>query len=336
MKRKGFTLIELLAVIVILAIIALIAVPVIMNIITSARKSAFEDTAYGLISAGEMYYASSLLENGMTSDVEFTVEDGEFVGENKLEVTGALPTSGKVKVTRDGKTAIAISNGTYCVTKGYDESKIKTDKDDGNCKLPEEQAENTLKDIATTTTEVTSVATCATDGSVCAPGTPFAIEVAPGEVKNFFVVSDSDNKVTLIMDRNIGETVAWNISGDNANGPITAINYLEEQTSGWTNILAFNYTYVDENDSKVYENITKTGIRARMITKSEINSIISNEWAYGNMDTGSAPWGYWLSCADVDNYNDAWVVTYAGAFHPSGDGILSTSFGVRPVIELLK
>ena len=81
MKKKGFTLIELLAVIVILAIIALIAVPVIMNIISSARESAFEDTAYGLIDAGEMYYASSLLENGMASDVEFTITNGEFVGE---------------------------------------------------------------------------------------------------------------------------------------------------------------------------------------------------------------------------------------------------------------
>ena len=43
-NKRGFTLIELLAVIVILAIIALIAVPVIMNIISESRKSAFKDT----------------------------------------------------------------------------------------------------------------------------------------------------------------------------------------------------------------------------------------------------------------------------------------------------
>ena len=40
MKNKGFTLIELLAVIVILAIIALIATPIILGIITDARKQA--------------------------------------------------------------------------------------------------------------------------------------------------------------------------------------------------------------------------------------------------------------------------------------------------------
>ena len=56
-NKKAFTLIELLAVIVILAIIALIAVPVIMNIINKANKSAFKDTAYGVIQAGELYFA---------------------------------------------------------------------------------------------------------------------------------------------------------------------------------------------------------------------------------------------------------------------------------------
>ena len=40
MNKKGFTLIELLAVIVILAIIALIAVPIVLNMISQARRSA--------------------------------------------------------------------------------------------------------------------------------------------------------------------------------------------------------------------------------------------------------------------------------------------------------
>ncbi len=39
-NKKGFTLIELLAVIVILAIIALIAVPIVLNMISQARRSA--------------------------------------------------------------------------------------------------------------------------------------------------------------------------------------------------------------------------------------------------------------------------------------------------------
>ena len=46
-KRKGFTLIELLAVIVVLAVLAMITVPIVQDLITAARRTAFKTTAYG-------------------------------------------------------------------------------------------------------------------------------------------------------------------------------------------------------------------------------------------------------------------------------------------------
>ena len=55
-NQKGFTLIELLAVIVILAIIALIATPIILNIVSKARKSAAADSVYGIMKAMELKY----------------------------------------------------------------------------------------------------------------------------------------------------------------------------------------------------------------------------------------------------------------------------------------
>ena len=353
MKKKGFTLIELLAVIVILAIIALIAVPVIMNIISSARKSAFEDTAYGLISAGEIYYAQELLENGMTSDVEFTIEDGKFVGENKLEVKGALPTNGKIKVTRDGKVALAISNGAMCITKGYGDSKIDPEADVDNCELPAEPAK-TLRELAKTNDFAPSVDVCATSGE-CAPGTPFAIEVAPGEVKNFYVVSDADNKVTLLMDRNIGETVAWITQkdyldaggaalnwgeyGNNSKGPLTALNYLESQTSDWENIIAQEYKYTDDK----YGTILRTNARTRMLTQTEVsslgcyeNSTSCPEWLYINLDYPSN--GYWISSTYATSDDGTWflgLVNYVPSLY-SEAVIYSTIQGVRPVIEISK
>jgi len=354
MKKKGFTLIELLAVIVILAIIALIAVPVIMNIITSVRKSAFEDTAYGLISAGEMYYAQELLENGMTSDVEFTIEDGEFVGTNKLEVKGALPSSGSIKVTRDGKVAIAISNGAMCITKGYDDSKIDSESDIDNCELPVGELQpGTLAYLARKTTFSENVVNaCATTGT-CAVGTKFAIEVAPGNIQNFYVVSDVDNKVTLLMEKNIGETVAWinksdyitsggTESGWNAectgcgnpiNGPITALNYLESQTSSWTNIAAKDFTLTDS----VYGTMTRPNARARMLTKTEADEFISNSWLYNDLGDGlSTPSGYWTSSAFAGVGNDGgWYVYYDGSVN-SGFSYYADRYGVRPVIELSK
>ncbi|MBE6144905.1 MAG: DUF1566 domain-containing protein [Firmicutes bacterium] len=332
MKRKGFTLIELLAVIVILAIIALIAVPVIMNIISSARKSAFEDTAYGLISAGEMYYANALLNDGMTEDAEFTFNNGEFVGENKLEVKGSLPENGKVKVTKDGKVIVAVNNGSMCAKKRVDDTKVKLEETLEYCTL-----EPTLKELAKTNDFATSVDACATAGTTCSTGTPFAIEVALGDIKNFYVVSDVNNTVTLIMDRNIGDMVAWGTS--QASGPITALNYLESQTAGWTNIVAKNYTLADDNVIKGYNDIVTTNVRARMITKSEALGLKKNTWLYSNLIPGTPPYGYWTSTAYVDYIDDAyaWTVDPNMDVDLSGCSIgTSDCYGVRPVIEISK
>ena len=168
-NKKGFTLIELLAVIVILAIIALIAVPVVMNIITKSRKSAFKDSAYGIIKAGELYYADKLLEpEGMTEDKMFAFPKAEG-----LEVKGTKPSDGTVIVTTEGKVAIGITDGKYCVTKGYEDSDVMITEDIENCKFPT----LTLSQLATTGTfttvdgssisEITKVHECAQKGKQC-------------------------------------------------------------------------------------------------------------------------------------------------------------------------
>ena len=110
-KNKGFTLIELLAVIVILAIIALIATPIVMNLISKARKSAAEDSAYGMVKAAESYYAGTLLEtsgNGISSDLKFScTKDGCKIDEDKeLTFNGTKPSSGTITIKPDGKVQI--------------------------------------------------------------------------------------------------------------------------------------------------------------------------------------------------------------------------------------
>ena len=330
MKKKGFTLIELLAVIVILAIIALIAVPVIMDIISSAKKSAFEDTAYGLISAGEMYYAQALLNDGMTEDVTFTFSE-EGVSPSGLSVKGNIPTEGSMKITTDGKVSLAISNGETCITKGYEDSKIDPEGDVENCVLPPEPG--TLAYLARINDFATEVHACAAIGTTCAPGTEFAIEVAPGDIKNFYVVSDVNNKVTLIMDRNIGDDVAWNASGNITDGPITALNYLESQTSSWTNIPAKIYTLMDDGGSNSYT-MERTNARTRMLTKTEANAIIGYGWVYGNLNFINPPHGYWTSSVSTTFANAAWYVFCTG--NVNDDGTIGAGLGVRPVIELSK
>ena len=272
-NKKGFTLIELLAVIVILAIIALIAVPVIMNIINKANKSAFKDSAYGVISAGELYYAEQQLEpNGMLEDVTFNLPDTT----KTLQLKGEVPT-GSILITKEGKVAIAVHNNRYCVTKGIEDKDVTITENYESCNLPsveEEPEENTpqtgsIKTLAITSTEVTSIPACVTDGTECAQGTPVAIKVNATEVYNFYVIDETDNEVTLIMDRNIyasGSTTDVNVAwitksayvtaggneadysdyGNNNKGPRTAVAELKTRTSGWSNIPERTYTYSDD------------------------------------------------------------------------------------------
>ena len=124
MRRRGFTLIELLAVIVILAVIALIATPLIMGTITKAKKNAFIDTANGILKAGENYQAEQVMMT--TGDVQdLTISD--LANDTTLQYKGNKPKSGSMKITSDGKTAIAIWSGQFCAIKGLDDKKVIVD-----------------------------------------------------------------------------------------------------------------------------------------------------------------------------------------------------------------
>ncbi|MGE5455760.1 MAG: prepilin-type N-terminal cleavage/methylation domain-containing protein [Ignavibacteriales bacterium] len=126
MKCKGFTLIELLAVIVILAIIALIATPIIIGLIDDTRKEAFKDGAYGIVKSGEVLYSKDLL-NGTIEAVTFTYTNGvesSNVAGKVLNYKGTKPQNGMVKVNNEGQVAIAIHNGTYCASKGFNDKDI--------------------------------------------------------------------------------------------------------------------------------------------------------------------------------------------------------------------
>ena len=104
-NKKGFTLIELLAVIVILAIIALIATPIVLGIIEKARKSAAEDSVYGVMEAIKLAYTESLLNDPVSLPMEVVCEEsGCFYedGETKLDFAGTAPTAGTITLTSGG------------------------------------------------------------------------------------------------------------------------------------------------------------------------------------------------------------------------------------------
>ena len=344
---KGFTLIELLAVIVILAIIALIAVPTIMNIISKANESAFKDSAYGVISAGELYFAEMQLEpNGMLEDVTFNLPD------ERLQMKGEVP-KGSIIITKEGDIAIAVYNNRYCITKGFSDKDVTITEDYENCKII---MPGSIASLATTSTEVPTKPECLNDGTTCTPGTPVAIKVNASDVYNFYVIDETDNEVTLIMDRNIGDNIAWaseedygcGVAGDycalNDKGPITAVKTLKARTSSWTNIPEREYIYSDGVAATRYQSFTET-MRARMLTHTEANSIMvaNNDampfWLNVNLYVSGDEntYGYWLSSVDADESNsfNAYVV-YCHGWLATQTISSNTSYGLRPVIVLSK
>ena len=120
--KKGFTLIELLAVIVILAIIALIAMPAILKLIEEARKSAFKNTAYGIVRAAEIECSKSKLYNGV-SERKVIFKDYEM-GTEKINFSGKGPKSGKVYIADNCQVSIAIHNGKWCAKKDAEKKEV--------------------------------------------------------------------------------------------------------------------------------------------------------------------------------------------------------------------
>ena len=138
-----------------------------------------------------------------------------------------------------------------------------------------------LLSVATVSEElgVTSIDDCATSG-ICAPGTAFAIKVNDEETYKFYVISDNGGRITLMMDRNLGDSIIFAFSNidEHLNN---ILNILEDRTSRWTNINSFDYSLnVDISDSNTLDFFKKTikrdNARARLITYEEANKIITD------------------------------------------------------------
>ena len=146
MKKNAFTLIELLAVIVILAIIALIATPQVIKIITQSQKSAFKESAYGIIKAGNLYYANYLSKHdGAAEEISFNLSE-----ENEnLEIKGKV-SEGEMRINKEGNVAIAITDGNYCIRKDYSETDVVFDINADDCYIYEDEEVNgAIPDIKT-------------------------------------------------------------------------------------------------------------------------------------------------------------------------------------------
>ena len=102
-----------------------------------------------------------------------------------------------------------------------------------------------------------------------------------GCMKFYAFNDDGGNTLNLILDHNTTAKVAWNSSGSNASGPLTALTQLKNDTDGWKGtITPTNYTLDQTGQpSNAKYTIDYSSYKARLITAQEIAQI-----------TGNTPW----------------------------------------------
>ena len=330
MNRKGFTLVELLAVIIILALLAVIASTSVTKVVDDSKNDLATAQIKLIEDAAKVWGAENMsaLPEG-NSCIYLTLKD--------LKTYGLIDSD-----IRNPKTEKKLSN----------DLKIKITSKISNYNTEVLKYEVDPESVEGCTNYYGSICTLASDSEKTGTekGAKYLCKVDPNkEPYTFYVLSDGENGTTnLIMDSNINKSgvaiksnditdkglVTWNESGDNTNGPVTAMNYLNNATSTWTNLENLNITYNDEGGK--YGTIQITG-KARLPYKREVYEVGCEDYSVSSCPVWMVDYledyGYWTLSSRADESSHAWRVRYSGTVDfydvASEDGN-----GVRPVINL--
>ena len=373
-KEKGFTLIELLAVIVLLAILMVVAVPKILNVIENSRKSAAESSIKLVKDAIKTQVTSgSIMGTNFTSDESgcytFDFDDQENGNAKELQLKNKENITGMIK----------YCNGTFS------DDTLNFDGQDINkivCKKAKKGTLHTEKCTQTDETEYCSGSKDYNTGDTITYGTIPGKELKSGDAfdcdvngdgkynsdtERFYYVTDmNDNTAVLIYYNNVSKgkpsdstTYAYDKSGKNNNGPVTAIEQLPS-ISNWGNISLIN----SERSLMTETGMTSTAAgplpnnfnyaekAARLLTVQELNkacnitvenmtrgeldkcNFLLENTKYSKADKGN--WGYWLENPRTEYSDPVWAV-YGCSRNVNNFSVDNyNDIGVRPVIEVLK
>ena len=365
-KNNGFTLLELLAIIIILGVIAVIVVPTVKTVTVDARKKAFEETAQGIIRAGDLYYSRKQMAEETINDTLFTFPNVS----DELKLSGKLPKKGSMMIKNNGDIAIAVSNDEYCVTKAYKDKTTTVTEDVNNCEIPldvgdftyfnpvlNKKCEDYVKDNST-------------------------LGVKDGCLK-WYVYKETDDSYGLILDHNTTGATNWNDTQVLADGPVAVMTQLQSDTANWTvpadiisledllNIIPFYQNLENKSDwqSKYYDEFDVkymyillaievdyasgfflTRLDTMEIAKDKImeelpdyvlpNYLHNDLLDYCDTEAFACETtGYWTK--DGYSSNMAYAVSYLGIIGteritPINRAAVSLNMGVRPVITLNK
>ena len=360
MNKKGFTLVELMGVITVLGLITLLIAPTIIKQIRSSKDKIDNVTEKLIYAATDLYLDNKENEYPKLNGSTYCLTLNDLVEDGKLS-SPVLDSNGD-EISLDKIIAVDVTNNSY------------------NYRMPS----SCETEYMYVNGFMVSKDKCIVEG-ICPSGTKINVQVNDSTNYDFYVIKDTGTKLTLIMDRNLGNKVAWaskadynddanyGSSGNNNKGPITALKYLNSQTSDWDNIDAItSYKYdnnlngttntygyqkleitngVEKLTSQDGNIVTKIeGIaKARLITYEEVtalktaNSNTTPTWLYDNLsssNTTESPWGYWLlSVIPLQDYMQSYYahsVFFLGGFDYDYVDGYNDRYGVRPVIELSK
>ncbi len=379
-KEKGFTLIELLAVIVILAILMVIAVPKILNVIENSRKSAAESSIKLVKDAIKTQVTSeSMMGTNFTSDESgcytFNFDDQTSGNAKELQLKNKENITGSIKYCNGNFTNNTLS---------FNGQDMKTIVCKRATKLHTEECKQTDSTNycsgAGLTGQTITYGSLGTKGTLKS-GDAFDCDVNGDgtydeNTERFYYVSDyyntstnkfEDDTAVLIYYNNVSngkpsnsKLAAYDKSGKNNNGPVTAIEQLPS-TSEWRNVsLKSNVRrIVAENGTNTTtggtlpDSFSYAGKAARLLTIQEAREAtgISNitTWKVGKLDkfnylfentsysnASNSVLRWWLENPCSGHSDITW---YVNGGHRSVDyGTVSNigHNGVRPAIEVLK
>ena len=222
-SRKGFTLIELLAVIVILAIIVTVATPIVLNIISESKKTSGITSAQNYISAVEQSVATYLVAGNKIKNGTYKIMDngdvclGILSGQScignvlNVEVSGKVPIAGRVIIEEKAVLSGKLKFNDKNIEKNLNGDFVYVDYI-GDYELG--------------------------DSVIFNPG---------DEERTWNVISETENDVTLMLNKNLGEPTIWGSNGGSGQeGPISAMTKLNELTNSWSINPITDYSYINE------------------------------------------------------------------------------------------
>lgn len=331
MNKKAFTLVELMGVITVLGLITLLIAPTIINQIRNSKGKIDSVTEKLIYSATDLYLDNKESDYPKIEGAKYCITLKSLVEDGKLSKP-VLDSNGD-EISLDKVITVDIENNVY----NYSVP--------NSCEL---KLGRTLRGLSTidSSLEIVKVHSCAFEG-ICEIGTAFAIRVNNNETYKFYVLNDDGEKVTLIMERNLGSQVSWlnqehyelaggqvwdSASDHTSFGPLTALKALKERTASWQNIDEYSYTLEDQSGKyPAYSGELVQNVRARLLKRNETKPLGCVAWT-----TGCPIWlyegsGFWLSDSHLTSLG--WMVANDGVL---GVGNSSGLSGIRPVIELSK